>query len=331
MKKTLIISVFVFVISIIIFLYKYSFDSKIVHTYFAPSFAKSFGGHCKATKIRQKLTIVATTSMLADTVHDIVGDHITVHGLMGPGVDPHLYRARESDVHKLAAADMVIYNGLHLEGKMGQVLEGMQRFTTVISASQALTKEQLRSAEFDDLYDPHIWFDVVLWIDVVRYIQQSIITLDPNNADLYQKNGDEYIAQLQQLHEYVQQRVNELNKNKRILITAHDAFGYFGARYGFEVVGLQGLSTDCDISTKDIQQLADFIVEKRIPTIFVESSIPQRALVAVQNAVHARGWDVQLGAELYSDALGDEESGASFYIAMVQYNINTIIDSLLIT
>jgi manganese/zinc/iron transport system substrate-binding protein len=278
--------------------------------------------------VQKHLTIVATTSMLADAVRNIVGDNIIVHGLMGAGIDPHLYRAKESDVHTLAAADLVIYNGLHLEGKMGQVLEGMKHFTNVCAATHTLKKEQLRCTEFDDLYDPHIWLDVVLWIDVVSYIQQQIIALDSEHADLYQKNGDAYIAQLQQLHEYVQQRVNEWSRDKRILITAHDAFGYFGARYGFEVVGLQGLSTDCDISTRDIQQLADFIVEKQISTIFVESSIPSRALVAVQNAVHARGWDVQLGAELYSDALGDEHSGASSYIAMVKYNVDAIVDAL---
>jgi len=285
---------------------------------------------CNSTQKNEQhaCTIVATTSMLADVVRTIVGDNITVYGLMGPGIDPHVYRARESDVHKLAAADMVIYNGLHLEGKMGQVLQGMERFTKVVNACNALQKEQLRRTEFEDLYDPHIWFDVMLWIDVVRYIQQQIIELDPEHANIYQKNGDAYIAQLQNLHVYVQQRVNEIDPNKRILITAHDAFGYFGAQYGFEVVGLQGLSTDCDISTKDIQQLADFIVEKRISTIFVESSIPQRALVAVQNAVRARGWDVAIGDELYSDALGDETSGASSYIEMVKYNVDTIVNAL---
>src|SRR5579863_2128913 len=276
----------------------------------------------------KQLTIVATTSILADAVRTIVGDHIIVYGLMGPGVDPHLYRARESDVHKLAAADLVIYNGLHLEGKMGQVLHGMKRFTNVCCAADALKKEQLRSTEFEDLYDPHIWFDVALWIMVVRFIQQSVIALDPEHADFYKKKGDDYIAELEQLHTYVQNRVNELPEEKKILITAHDAFGYFGARYGFKVVGLQGLSTDCDISTRDIQQLADYIVEHKIPTIFVESSIPQRALVAVQNAVYARGWNVQLGAELYSDALGDEQSGASSYIKMVKYNVDAIVDAL---
>jgi len=275
-----------------------------------------------------KYTIVATTSMLADAVRNIVGDCIVVHGLMGCGVDPHLYRARESDVHKLASANLVIYNGLHLEGKMGQVLEGMNRFTKVVNASKAIDKSLLRIADFEDLYDPHIWFDVTLWISVVRYIQASIIQLDEDNAATYNKNGDEYVAQLEQLHEYVQQRIAELQLQQRILITAHDAFGYFGDAYNVEVVGLQGLSTDSDISTRDIQQLADYIVEKKIPTIFVETSIPARSLLAVQQAVTAQGWHVALGDELYSDALGDEKSGAATYMNMVKYNVDTIVDAL---
>jgi len=276
-----------------------------------------------------KLTIVATTSVLADAVHNIVRDtDVQVYSLMGPGIDPHLYRARESDVHKLAAADLVVYNGLHLEGKMGQVLEGMHRFTVVVNASDALDKALLREADFEGLYDPHIWFDVSLWIFVVRHIQEKIMILDPEHADIYKKNGDEYIVQLKLLHTYVQQRVAEIDPQKRILITAHDAFGYFGQAYGFTVVGLQGLSTDCDISTKDVQELADYIVKKQISTIFVESSIPERTLRAVQNAVHAQGWQVDIGAELYSDALGDEKSGMASYIDMVRYNVDAIVNGL---
>lgn len=277
---------------------------------------------------QKKLTIVATTSMLTDAVANIVGDTAQVHGLMGCGIDPHLYRARESDVHKLAAAELVVYNGLHLEGKMGQVLEGMNRFTKVINASTAIDKQDLRTADFEELYDPHIWFDVQLWIAVVRYIQDTVMQIDPEHADIYKKNGDNYIAQLEQLHGYVQNRVDELQPHQRILITAHDAFGYFGDAYGFTVVGLQGLSTDSDISTKDIQQLADYIVQNQITTIFVESSIPQRSLIAVQHAVAAQDWQVTLGDELYSDALGDEESAAGTYIGMVKYNIDTIVDAL---
>jgi manganese/zinc/iron transport system substrate-binding protein len=275
-----------------------------------------------------KHTIVATTSMLADAARIIVGDKMTVHCLMGCGIDPHLYRARESDVHKLAAADLVVYNGLHLEGKMGQVLEGMQRFTTVINASDVLDKQELRTAEFENLYDPHIWFDVELWISVVGSILEAIIVLDPEHSAMYQKNGDEYIAQLKKLHVYVQQRVNEVDPQKRILITAHDAFGYFGDAYGFQVVGLQGLSTDSDISTKDIQELADYIVEKQISTIFIETSISERSMRAVQEAIAAQGWYVAIGDELYSDALGDQESGADSYIGMVKHNVDVVVDAL---
>jgi manganese/zinc/iron transport system substrate-binding protein len=277
---------------------------------------------------QKQLTIVATTSMLADAVRNIVGDHMIVHGLMGCGIDPHLYRARESDVHKLAAADLIIYNGLHLEGKMGQVLEGMNHFTKVVNVSHAIDKQNLRVADFDELYDPHIWFDVTLWISVVHYIQISVMQLDEVHAEIYKKNGEMYIAQLKQLHEYVRKRVAELQSQQKILVTAHDAFGYFGDAYGFEVIGLQGLSTDSDISTRDIQQLADYIVQKKIPTIFVESSIPARSLMAVQQAVMAQGWHVAIGDELYSDALGDEESGVSEYIAMVKYDVDTIVDAL---
>lgn len=274
---------------------------------------------------RKKFTIVVTTSMLADAVRSIVGSAAQVHGLMGCGIDPHLYRARESDVHKLAAADLVIYNGLHLEGKMGQVLEGMNRFTHVINASRAIDQQDLRTAEFEGLYDPHIWFDVTLWIAVVRYIQDTLMQLDHAHAAEYKKNGDDYIERLQQLHQYMQQRINEIVPEKRILITAHDAFGYFGDAYGFKVVALQGLSTDSDISTKDIQDLADYIVKKQIPTIFVETSIPQRSLLAVQHAVTAQGWQVVIGNELYSDALGDAESGAATYCDMVKHNIDSIV------
>jgi manganese/zinc/iron transport system substrate-binding protein len=277
---------------------------------------------------QKKFTIVATTSMLADALHNIVGDQLIVHGLMGPGIDPHVYRARESDVHKLAAANLVVYNGLHLEGKIGHVLQGMNRFTEVINASDALDKQKLRVADFEGLYDPHIWFDVTLWIVVVRSIQDAVMKLDPEHASIYKKNSDEYIMELEQLHRYVKVRVAELQPRQKILITAHDAFGYFGAAYDFQVVGLQGLSTDCDISTQDIQKLADYIVSKKIPTVFLESSISSRSMCAVQEAVAAQGWRVILGNELYSDALGDPKSAAASYIDMVKHNVDTIVEGL---
>lgn len=277
---------------------------------------------------KNKFIVVATTSMLADAVRTIVGDKMTVYGLMGCGIDPHVYRARESDVHKLASADLVVYNGLHLEGKMGQVLEGMNHFTQVVNASDGIDKKNLRMADFDGLYDPHMWFDVKLWIAAVRFIQDAIMQLDHKRSHIYKKNGDEYIHRLELLDTYIKKQVEKVDVHNRILVTAHDAFGYFGQAYGFEVVGLQGLSTDADISTRDVQLLADYIVHKRIPTIFVESSIPDRSLMAVQQAVAAQGWQVTLGDELYSDALGDEESGAATYITMVKHNVDVIVDAL---
>jgi len=282
----------------------------------------------KISTQEKKLVIVATTSIIADAVRNIVHDYAHVHQLMGPGIDPHVYRARESDVHKLAEADIVFYNGLHLEGKMGQVLEGMQHFTKTIAVADALDKTLLRQVDFDDMYDPHIWFDVSLWIMVVRHIQNSLMVCDFHNRDVYKKNGDTFIEKLKSLHNHIKSQVNKVSAEQRILITAHDAFGYFGCAYGFEVVGLQGLSTDSDISTKDIQHLSDYIVDKKVRTIFVESSIPQRSIIAVQNAVRARGWNVVVGDELYSDALGDELSEAASYYGMVMHNVNTIINSL---
>lgn len=277
---------------------------------------------------QKKLTVVATTNIIADAVKNIVGNYAHVYQLMGPGVDPHLYRARESDVHALASADIVFYNGLHLEGKMGNVLEGMHRFTKTIAVADALEKTRLRAVDFKDMYDPHVWFDVLLWIEIVRHIQYHMMIIDPENANAYNNNGDCYIKKLTSLHEYIVEKISHMREHQKVLITAHDAFGYFGALYGFEVIGLQGLSTDSDISTKDIQQLSDYIVEKKVHAIFVESSIPQRALIAVQNAVAAKGWSVEIGEELYSDSLGSPEIEAGSYVGMVMHNVNAIFNSL---
>jgi len=269
--------------------------------------------------------------MIADAVKNIIGDdssNAQVYQLMGPGVDPHVYRARESDVHKLADADIIFYNGLHLEGKMGTILEGMHYFTKTVAVTDAIDKTLLRTAEFEDMYDPHVWFDVSLWILVVHYIQQQLMLADPDNAEHYSVNGDEYIQELEALQKYIHSKIELLSEYEKVLITAHDAFGYFGRAYGFEVVGLQGLSTDADIGTKDIQHLADYIVERKVRAIFIETSISPRAIVAVQNAVVARGWFVDIGDELYSDALGDVATQAGSYCGMIRYNVDVIVGSL---
>lgn len=278
--------------------------------------------------IDKKLIIVTTTSILADTIKNIVGNTASVISLMGPGIDPHMYRARESDVHTLANADIIFYNGLHLEGKMGQVLEGMNRFVPTYAVADALDISLLHNADFDGLYDPHIWFDVSLWIVVAHYIEQKLCENDSINADVYRCNGASYRNVLSQLHTYVQNRMNSIPHEHRILVTAHDAFSYFGKVYDCQVVALQGLSTDSDISTTDVQKLAAYIAQKKIKTIFVETSIPERSLRAVQNAVAAYGWHVNIGDELYSDALGDQKSPANNYYNMIRYNVDVIVNAL---
>lgn len=274
------------------------------------------------------ILIVVTTSIIADTVKNIVGDCAQVKQLMGPGVDPHLYRARESDVRHLIKADIVFYNGLHLEGKMCTVFNALNRYVPTFAVADGIEKEHLSHTDFEDIYDPHIWFDVSLWIEVTEYIAKQIIALDSDHAAIYRYNADRYIQKLMDLDTYVYAAINSIPLDKRILITAHDAFGYFSKRYNIPVMSLQGLSTDSDISTHTIQKLADYIAYHKIPAIFVESSIPHRALIAVQNAVKARNWNVAIADELYSDALSDESLPAATYYDMILYNTNTIVAAL---
>ncbi len=274
----------------------------------------------------KKLSIVCTTGMITDAVKKIGKNHVNVHGLMGPGVDPHLYRARASDMQKLSDADVIFYNGLHLEGKMIEVFESLSSYKIIIAVSDALEKKELRTAGFDNVYDPHIWHDVLLWIKVVKYITQTLQKQDPQHAHEYEKNANIYITKLEQLHKNTLDIITDIAKKNRILITAHDAFGYFGARYGVRVVGLQGVSTDADVGAKDIQRVVEIIIDNDVPAIFVESSIPVRTVQAVQDAVSARGKQVEIGDELFSDALGGDY--ANNYIGMIEQNVRALHDAL---
>lgn len=273
-----------------------------------------------------KLYIVCTTTMIYDTVNQIAGNQAYVVGLMGPGVDPHLYRATESDVYALSRADLIFYNGLHLEGKMAEVLEHMNNYVPTVALGSAISKDKLIPSDFDDIYDPHIWHDVSLWMCVVEKIKNSLIHHDSQNAVSYEKNAQRYLQELIQLDQFVQEQAQRVFSN--VIITAHDAFAYFGKRYGFKVVGLQGISTDAQVCTKDIQDITEVIVEEKIRAIFLESSIPSRNIQAVQQAVAARGWHVTIAPELFSDALSDQSTTADTYHGMIKHNIKTIVDSL---
>ncbi|MDQ4081573.1 MAG: zinc ABC transporter substrate-binding protein, partial [Actinomycetota bacterium] len=252
-----------------------------------------------------------------------------VVGLMGPGVDPHLYKARAGDVRRIAEADVVFYNGLHLEAKMADVFERMGGRVLTVPVGDAVPRaSRLAPADFSAAYDPHVWFDVRLWMLAGERVRDTLVELDPAHASIYRANARRYLRELAELDRYVRSEAARVPREQRVLITAHDAFKYFGRAYGFDVRGLQGISTATESGARDIQRLADFIAERRIRAVFVESSVSPRAIEAVQEAVEARGFDVQIGGQLYSDAMGDPGTPEGTYVGMVRHNIDTIVAGL---
>lgn len=278
----------------------------------------------------RKIQVVATVGMITDVVENVGGERVDVKGLMGPGIDPHSYKARESDVISLAEADVVFYNGLHLEAKLAEVFEKMGGTIKTVQVTQGIPDEVLLSPpEFEGQHDPHVWFDVSLWMHTVEEVRDTLTEMDPDHAEIYRTNTEAYLAELDDLDEYVQAETSRVPAEQRVLITAHDAFNYFGQAYGFEVRGLQGISTATEAGIGDVRDLADFIAERQIPAIFVESSVPVRNIEALQEAVRARGFEVRIGGELFSDAMGDWGTEEGTYIGMVRHNVDTIVNALL--
>lgn len=276
-----------------------------------------------------KLQIVTTIGQITDIVQIVGGEHVQVTGLMGPGTDPHLYVASASDVDKLQSADIIFYNGLFLEAQMEEIFEQLAERKTVVPVSRDIDRGRLLdSPTYAGEYDPHIWFDVTLWMEAVKTVQAVLTEKDPAHAETYKANAEAYLKQMEELHSYVQQKAAELPAEQRVLITAHDAFNYFGRAYGFEVRGLQGISTQAEASTSDVQELADFIAENKIKSVFVESSVPIRNVEAVQAAVSSRGFEVTIGGQLFSDAMGDANTPQGTYLGMVRHNIDTIVKGL---
>ena len=277
-----------------------------------------------------KLDVVTTIGQLTNVVEIVGGEHVNVTGLMGSGVDPHLYVASESDVESLQNADVIIYNGLFLEAQMTEVFEALGERKTVLAAGEQIDSARLLPwADYADEYDPHIWFDVTLWMEVVKAVRDTLSTVDAANAADYAANAEALLQQLDELHAYVQSQAARVPAEQRVLVTAHDAFHYFGRTYGFDVRGLQGISTASEAGTADVQQLANFIVEHEIPAIFIESSVPIRNVEALQAAVAAKGHQVDIGGELFSDAMGDPGTPEGTYVGMVRHNVDTIVAALL--
>lgn len=277
-----------------------------------------------------KIRVVTTIGMITDIVKNIGGERVEVTGLMGPGVDPHLYKASAGDVQRLTSAQLIFYNGLHLESKMGDILAKMSGNTKTVAVTDAVDRSLLlMPPEFEGQYDPHLWFDVTLWMEVVGKVRDTLSEFEADNTLMYYTNAERYLAKLAELHEYVKTQAARVPSEQRVLVTAHDAFNYFGKAYGFEVHGLQGISTATEAGIADVQELATFIAERRIPAIFVESSVSSRSLEAVQAAVNSKGFEVKIGGELFSDAMGDEGTPEGTYIGMVRHNIDTIVTALI--
>lgn len=278
-------------------------------------------------KKEDKLNVTVTTTMLYDLARQIGGKYVNVQGLMGSGVDPHQYRASAGDIVKMQRADVVVYNGLHLEGKMGDVFASLEDYgKTVICAADGIDESML--IKHDGVYDPHIWFDVSLWKLAAKEVANGLSKADPHNAAHYAENFELYDKQLTELDKYIRKRAEELDENQRVLITAHDAFSYFGKAYGFKVMGIQGVSTAAEAGTADVIALAQFIADNRIKAVFVETSLPVKAIEALCEAVRARGFETSLGGSLYSDSLGDETNGTNTYIGAFRHNTDTVIDGL---
>lgn len=282
------------------------------------------------TYVEGKINIVATTTMLGDLAKNIGGEDVSVSILMKPGVDPHSYNPKPSDARALAKADLVMINGLHLEAKMGDVLlsiDANKRFIASdgLEANNAVTI--LKNAEGQS--DPHIWGDVNNWLIVATSFKEKMMAFDRLHASRYESRYNDYYHELLALEDYVVNRANELSNDKKVLITAHDAFAYFGRAHGFNVHSIQGISTQSEASVKDIQDLANLVVDLNVKAIFVETSVPENTIRSVVEAVQARGRKLNIGGHLYSDSLGDDKSGGETYIKMCKHNVDTIVNALI--
>lgn len=274
-----------------------------------------------------KLKVTVTTGMIADIVRNVGGTHVEVTALMGSGVDPHLYKASEGDIAKLSEAQMIFYNGLHLEGRMADIFVKMAAKKPTIPVAEGIEHSLLLETS-QQTEDPHIWFDVSLWMKATEVVRDRLGETDPANKAEYVKNAEAYLAQLKELDRYAREQLATVPKAQRVMVTAHDAFNYFGRAYDVEVMGLQGISTAAEYGLNDVQRLVDVLVERKIKAVFVESSVPKRSIEALVEGAKAKGHTVRIGGELFSDAMGAAGTPEGTYVGMVRHNVDTIVGAL---
>lgn len=281
---------------------------------------------CEADPDSDKIQVVCTTGMVADIVEHVGGDYVAVQALMGAGVDPHLYKPVPGDVSALQGADLVFYSGLHLEGKMTEVLEQLAQQKPVVAVTDAVEESAILDA--DGAHDPHVWFDVELWAQTINLVRDRLKEYDPAHAAEYDANAKVHFDKLMDLHSFAKDQLATIPKEQRVLVTAHDAFRYFGNAYDIEVRGIQGISTESQASVGEVNDLVNFLVERKIKAVFVESSVSERNVEALVEGCRDQGHEITIGGELFSDAMGEAGTSEGTYVGMVRHNVETIVEAL---
>lgn len=274
-------------------------------------------------------TVVATTGMIADAVRQVGGDLVEVRGLMGPGVDPHSYRQTRSDIVAMARADVVLWHGLYLEAQMEEFLQDLGERGTTTAVAEGLPRDLLLAHDdYDDKFDPHVWMVPDLWTHVVENVRDALSAARPDSAEVFAANAAAHLAELDELATYAAGILASVPEESRVLVTAHDAFNYFGQAYGFEVMGIQGISTESEAGLRRIADLVDILVDRRIGAVFVESSVSDRNIRALIEGAAAKGHEVVIGGELFSDAMGEPGTYVGTYVGMIDHNATTIAGAL---
>lgn len=273
-----------------------------------------------------RIRVVATTGMVADLVECVGGGRVRVQQLMAAGIDPHQYKAAPDDVIACQQADLIFYSGLHLEGKLADLFEKLSTKKPTYAVTSNLPHDALLDS--GGAHDPHVWFDVSLWRQTIAVVRDALVEFDAEHAEEFRTNAAAYETELDKLHAECQTALSQVSKPQRVLVTAHDAFQYFGRAYDVEVHGIQGISTESEASVSEVNALVDMLVSRKIKAVFVETSVSERNIQSLLEGCKSLGHEVRIGGELFSDAMGEKGKPEGTYLGMVRHNVKTIVEAL---